>query len=222
MTTVIAGFAPFPGAPFNPSGQLVEALQKAPPIDGVRSVVLPVAWEQSWTVLKSVIEEHRPRNVLLFGLHMKTERVRLELCARNKRELGREDRVGAFPSGPSILDGPERYDSHLPWAQIAALLRQEGLDFEWSTNAGAYLCNDTLYRLAHHARDYGIEHYGFIHVPVTDEMVEDLLKGPADLPAVFNSISAAALFQFARVLGDWLSRTFPGTGPAVEDRVASA
>lgn len=135
---------------------------------------------------------------------MTTERLRLELLAQNRRELGRKDAVGGFPAGPSILDGPTKYECRLPWKSVAELLRSEGIDFEWSTDAGGYLCNDTLYRLAHHAETLGVRRYGFVHLPLSDERVGDCIESGADLPPAFNSISAEKLYRFATGLGGLL------------------
>ncbi|MEN3792062.1 hypothetical protein [Fulvimarina sp. MAC3] len=201
MKTIFAGFSAFPGAPYNPSGDLIEMLTQRPAATGdVYPVCLPVDWDRSWPVLRAAIEEQRPETVVLFGLHVTTERLRLELLAQNRRELGRKDAAGGFPAGPSILDGPAKYQSCLPWTEVAALLRSEGIDFEWSTDAGAYLCNDTLYRLAHHAGSLGIRQFGFIHLPMSDERIGDFLASDADCPQVFNSISGEKLLRFANDL----------------------
>ncbi|MER0237502.1 hypothetical protein [Fulvimarina sp. MAC8] len=202
MKTIFAGFSPFPGAPYNPSGDLIEMLTQRPaPSAEVYPVLLPVDWDKSWQILREAIERERPETVVLFGLHITAERLRLELLAQNRRELGRKDASGGFPAGPSILEGPPKYESRLPWAELAALLRSEGIDFEWSSDAGAYLCNDTFYRLAHNAENLGVRHYGFIHIPMSDERVGDFAAGNASIPPVFNSISAEKLLRFAHGLG---------------------
>ncbi|EAU42906.1 pyrrolidone-carboxylate peptidase [Fulvimarina pelagi HTCC2506] len=198
MKSLFAGFSSFPGAPFNPTADLIEALkQHGGAATEVYPLLLPVDWENSWTVLHEAIERTRPVNVVLFGLHMRTERLRLELVARNRRELGQKDAFGGFPAGPSILEGPSSYPCRLPWVEVAGILRREGIEFEWSNDAGAYLCNDTLYKLAHNAGALGIAAYGFVHVPMSDERVADFLASGEASPQVFNSISAEKLRSFA-------------------------
>ncbi len=81
--------------------------------------------------------------------------------------------------------------------EVAGILRREGIEFEWSNDAGAYLCNDTLYKLAHNAGALGIAAYGFVHVPMSDERVADFLASGEASPQVFNSISAEKLRSFA-------------------------
>ena len=197
---LVAGFSSFPGAPRNPTEDLVRSLQDEAAVGpGFAATVLPVAWEASWPALRTAIEAVRPRAVLLFGLHMRAERMRVELVARNRRELGRADAVGDFPSGPAVLDGPERLAARLDWSGVAAVLREAGIAFEWSTNAGGYLCNATLYRLAHEAGRLGVSSFGFFHVPLTDETVAETVAAQ-EMPEVFCSLPAAALRRAAKGL----------------------
>ncbi|WAJ30086.1 pyroglutamyl-peptidase I family protein [Antarcticirhabdus aurantiaca] len=200
-TILLCGFAAFPGAPQNPTARLARQLDGAMIRHDVcvRGRVLPVEWDGSWPALKRAIEDESPAAVLLFGLHVRAERLRLELVARNRRELGRADAAGAFPAGPAVGDGPDELATRLPLAACAAALREAGVSFEWSRNAGAYLCNDTLYRLARAAGDLGVERFGFVHVPLTDECVEATLEA-GGLPEVFCSLSEGALERAARAL----------------------
>lgn len=200
-TILFCGFSAFPGAPVNPTAVLAERL------DGtliraetrVRGLALPVAWEASWPTLRAAVEAEKPAAVLLFGLHARAERLRIELVARNRRELGRMDAVGAFPAGPAIGDGPDELPTRLPFGNCAAALREVGVSFEWSRNAGSYLCNDTLYRLGAAAGDIGVERFGFVHVPLTDESVEASLAA-GGLPEVFCTVPEALLERAARAL----------------------
>ncbi|MBP0614490.1 hypothetical protein [Jiella mangrovi] len=187
MSFLVVGFSAFPGVARNPSQDLIETLAPQLAEAGGAAAVLPVAWEESWPQLKYTIETRRPHTVLMFGAHLRAERFRIELCARNRRELGRADAVGAFPAGPSIGDGPEILPCRLDWVAVAAALRGAGIDFEWSSNAGSYLCNDTLYRLALGANGLGVRQFGFFHLPSSDEAVGELVAHPP-LPDVFMSM----------------------------------
>ncbi|WP_206454220.1 pyroglutamyl-peptidase I family protein [Aurantimonas marina] len=200
MSLLFAGFSSFPSAPRNPTEDLARALQcERGCSDGLHAEILPVEWEGSWSRLKAAIEAVRPTTVVLFGLHQRAERLRIELVARNRRELGHADAVGGFPSGPAVLDGPQSLPANLPWNDVAAALRSAGASFEWSTNAGGYLCNDTFYRLAHHAASLGVRRYGFIHVPLSDEAVAETVASET-VPDVFCSVPAATIERAARAL----------------------
>jgi pyroglutamyl-peptidase len=201
MTILFAGYSSFPGAPDNPAEHLIQAL--AAPNSAAAGadpavIVLPVEWDRSWPVLEAAIQAAGARTVLLFGLHRLAERLRIETLARNRRELGRMDAAGRFPSGPAVMDGPETLRLALPWTRVAQTLRKAGVSFEWSTNAGSYLCNDTLYRLAYGAERLGVRRYGFFHVPLTDEIVAS--SEPEAMPEVFCSLAAADLERAARQL----------------------
>lgn len=201
MTILVAGFSSFPGAPDNPTEHLVRALAASRADDGgvdPATVVLPVEWERSWPLLEAAIVAAGADTVLLFGLHRRAERLRIETLARNRRELGRIDAAGGFPSGPAVLDGAETIPLALPWPAIAQTLREARVSFEWSTNAGAYLCNDTLYRLAFNADRLGVGRFGFFHVPLTDELVG--LSTADTVPEIFCSLAAADLERAARHL----------------------
>lgn len=186
MSILVVGFAAFPGVARNPSQDLVESLAPRLP-SNVETLVLDVSWDESWPRLEAAIRQRGARTVLLFGAHLRAERFRVELVARNRRELGRADACGGFPAGPSIGDGPERLPCRLDWAYVARALRKAGIDFEWSTNAGSYLCNDTLYRLAMAADALGVERFGFFHLPSSDDGIDTLLAHPP-LPEVFLSL----------------------------------
>lgn len=201
MTILVAGFSSFPGAPDNPTEHLMHALA-AGAADGAgagpETVVLPVEWDRSWPMLEAAIRSSGASTVLMFGLHSRAERLRIELLARNRRELGRIDAAGCFPSGPAVMDGPERLRLALPWAGVARAFREARLSFEWSTSAGTYLCNDTLYRLAFNAERLGVRRYGFFHVPLTDELIA--APDVEAMPEVFCSLAAADLERAARHL----------------------
>ncbi|MBB4002377.1 hypothetical protein [Aurantimonas endophytica] len=208
MTLLVAGFSSFPGAPDNPTEYLVRALATDDDAGGdLATVVLPVDWERSWPVLEAAIVAAKADTVLLFGLHRRAERLRIELLARNRRELGQVDAAGGFPSGPAVLDGAETIPLALPWRDVARTLREARVSFEWSTNAGAYLCNDTLYRLAFHAGRLGVARFGFFHAPLTDELVA--LSPAEPSPEIFCSLAAVDLERAARHLIATLSRAAP-------------
>lgn len=203
MTLLVTGFSSFPGAPRNPTEAIALKLDGVPLASGgtIRAMVLPVEWDGSWPKLRAAIEAQRPRAVLLFGLHAASERIRIELVARNARELGRVDAAGGFPSGPAVTDGPERLEARLPLAAIAAALRAAGAPFECSRDAGRYLCNDSFYRLALAADRLGVERFGFIHVPLTDDLVEPGVAGEA-LPEHFCTLPAETLTTAALAIAN--------------------
>src|SRR5689334_4624162 len=93
MTTTIllTGFGPFPGAPFNPTGPLVETLarQQHRPLSDVRRVahVFPTSYEAVDKELPTLLAREQPDVLLMFGLALRTRTLRIETCARNALSL---------------------------------------------------------------------------------------------------------------------------------------
>ncbi len=88
MTRIlITGFEPFPGAPFNPTGPLVERLLKLrrPALADVERTghIFPVTYGAVDRELPQLIEQHAPDALLMFGLAARTPHVRIETRARN-------------------------------------------------------------------------------------------------------------------------------------------
>lgn len=213
MSILVVGFEAFPGVARNPSQDLVKALSGRLEAFRATSLVLPVSWDQSWPQLEAAIRERRATTVLMFGAHLRAERFRVELQARNHRELGRQDALGAFAAGPSVGDGPAALPCRLDFAAVAGALRSAPIDFEWSTNAGGYLCNDTLYRLALAASGLGVSRFGFFHLPSSDEGVADLIAHPP-LPEVFLTVPMARLEAAALALLQMSAATGSDAVPA--------
>lgn len=204
---LVTGFSSFPGAPRNPTGELIRRLKERTEDGGgaVAAELLPVEWDRCWPQLEAAIMDRRPRTVLMFGLSQRAERLRLELGARNRRELGRVDAAGAYPSGPAVLDGPEILPGRMDWTCVASALRGADVPFEWSSNAGGYLCNDTYYRLAFHAARLEVDSFGFFHVPLTDRAVAETFVG-GTLPDAFCTISEDILDRAVMTLLEACSR----------------
>ncbi|KQT45111.1 hypothetical protein ASG43_12455 [Aureimonas sp. Leaf454] len=203
MTILVAGFGAFPSAPLNPSETLVEMLRDVRTAAGslVHPVLLPVEWDRSWPVLREAIERSGADTVLAFGLHAGAQRLRLELDAVNARQLGQADAAGRFPSGPGVEDGPERLSGAWPLSACAAALTRAGIPFEVSRDAGRYLCNDTYYRLCRYGAGGRLRSWGFVHTPLTDELIDGWAAAGA-LPELCRTISADTLRQAALCLAD--------------------
>lgn len=202
MTILVAGFGAFPGAPLNPCEVLALSLQDARTASGVsiRSVVLPVEWDRSWPVLRVAIEETKAKAVLVFGLHARAGRLRLELDAVNARELGQADAAGRFPSGPGVDNGPERLQGAWPLSASAAMLSHAGIAFELSRDAGRYLCNDTYYRLCRYGGENHLRHYGFVHTPLSDEALDGWAA--VGLPELCRTVPAGQIREAALCLAE--------------------
>ncbi len=92
---------------------------------------------------------------------------------------------------PLAADGPVAYQSSLPLARWAAMIRRTGIPAQVSYHAGTYLCNATLY-LSH----YFAEHLSlrtrscFVHLPLTTQQAISERQDIASMP---TSLMASAL-----------------------------
>jgi pyroglutamyl-peptidase len=172
MTSVlITGFGPFPGAPFNPTGPLVQRLaaRRRPALAGVTRIahVFRTSYAAVDAELPALIARHRPDVVLLFGLAARTRYLRVETLARNAVSAvvpdvgGRVLRTACIkPGGPVALEG------RAPFQRLAQAARVARVPVRLSRNAGSYLCNYLYWSaLAHRSRDRG-PLVVFVHVPL--------------------------------------------------------
>jgi pyroglutamyl-peptidase len=172
------GFGPFPGAPVNPTGWLMEDLRTWAPEGWVLAThVLDVTYDVWEKALSPLIAEHRPEAVVAFGLSANAKGFQIETTARNVLDPSRSDANGAFPHGTRIAEnGPATYASTLSFEHAHAV----------SDDAGSYVCNLTLYRLL----ENGVR-ATFVHLPAMPE--EQLRAGArAILEAAAHSVRAAS------------------------------
>lgn len=168
LTILLTGFGPFPGAPSNPSAQIVSLLGGAPAQRlarlGVRleTRILPVVFADGEARLATLITEIQPDAILHIGLAGRRRKLGVEARGRNRLTRLFHDAARALPAARHVLrDGPEFRAARLPLAEIAHRLRRAGAASEISRDAGAYVCNQTLYL----SLGAEVPLAGFIHVP---------------------------------------------------------
>lgn len=167
---LITGFGPFPGVAANPSAWLVEALaaqDASPGLDcHLHARVLPTEW-QAAALMPRLYETLQPHVMIHFGVSEHARALRVERSAHN-RTARREDAKGALPASPVIrAEGPERFDTALPAAALAAHLKTCGLPAVTSSSAGLYLCNFLYYHSLDWARGQAAPPLVlFVHIPV--------------------------------------------------------
>lgn len=190
---VVAGFGPFTGVAHNPSGAIAEALAAEP---GVCSEVLPVAYGRAEQRIEVLLEELRPAALLLFGVHG-APGFRLERVALNLDDESAADAAGRVRRARPIRPGgPSAYWSTLPLARIGDALALLGLDWEWSSHAGGFLCNHAFYTARHRAVQMRRPiPCGLVHVPplAYTPLATQVIAARACLDAVREAVAAAAL-----------------------------
>jgi pyroglutamyl-peptidase len=149
MRVIIAGFGPFPGAPFNPSGALAKALarRRRPALARLDRTAHVFA-----TTYASVDRElpqllaARPDILLIFGLAGRRRHVCIETRARNARSVLFPDAGGYRPPHAVItMAMPTAVIGRAPFARLVGAARSAA-PARLSRDAGRYLCNYVYWR----------------------------------------------------------------------------
>ncbi|MEI8276072.1 MAG: pyroglutamyl-peptidase I [Hyphomicrobiales bacterium] len=166
-TLLITGFGPFPGAPFNPTIQLVEELAqlKRPALADVKIVshIFETSYAAVDRELPALLAQHKPDALLMFGLAAATRFIRIETRARNALTL-LPDASGQILRRNVIAEGGlSARTMPAPQRRLLAAARTAGLAVRLSRDAGRYLCNYLCWK-ASEAGGPGLA--AFVHVPL--------------------------------------------------------
>ena len=167
---LIAGFGPFPGAAYNPSGALVRRLARLrrPALADARisAHVFPTRYEAVEHDLAEFAKAACPDIILMFGLASRKRHLRVETRARNLVSSipdagGRKPRARRIAAGPAAIA--------LPGPQCVKLLRaarSRGLPAAFSRDAGRYVCNYALWTaLVMRGAGNAAPVAAFVHIP---------------------------------------------------------
>lgn len=196
----MTGFGRFPGAPANPSAAIVAAIGNACrrrlDICGIdlSTAVLPVEYDRIGTELAARLARAEPDGVLHLGLAGRRRGLTVDGGAKNRLSLLHPDAGRRGPGRPTVVaGGPERRNVRLPVARLAAAMARAGAPTRLSNDAGAYVCNATLYL----SLGTLIPLAGFIHVPWPRPAHRRLSQRRADsrptLAAMVHAVTAALL-----------------------------
>ncbi|HEX5103916.1 MAG TPA: pyroglutamyl-peptidase I [Pirellulaceae bacterium] len=97
-----------------------------------------------------------------------------------------------------VPGGPAAYQTSLPLAEWAALVRASGIPCQVSYHAGTYLCNAVLYLSQHIAREQNLKTQAtFIHLPLAPSQV---IGERQDWPTLPPATCAAAVRTILQAL----------------------
>jgi pyroglutamyl-peptidase len=166
-TVLITGFGPFPGAPYNPTARLAEALARCrrPGLTGIVRIahVFRTSYAAVDRELPALVARHRPNLILMFGLAQRTRYLRIETRAMNRRAALFADVDGAHPALTLRFGGPRTLMARAPHHALQAATRT-GVPVRCSIDAGKYVCNFAYWRALELAVDRG-SLVQFVHVP---------------------------------------------------------
>lgn len=162
---LLTGFGPFPGAPVNPTGAVIEAAAKAAPTGlDFRTLVLDTQYAAVDGALAQMADMS-PDIVVMTGLAQDAARVRIELVARNAVAAGRPDAAGRTFDDAAIMAGaPDCLETTADLTRLIGALSDARVDFELSRDAGGYVCNFAYF---HALRRYAPARIVFVHLPMT-------------------------------------------------------
>ncbi len=179
---LVTGFQPFLGEKTNPSELLLTEIKKVHL--NAETLLLPVSYDQSFSILKNHYFEQGPYDVILMlGQAGGRKAVCLERIAINWYETAHSDEEGACPTTGRIIPGePDAFISDFFPTEWKAQLSQIA-PVEVSHSAGTFVCNSLYYRA--HAELKSTAKNGpailFIHLPYLPEQAAE--KAP-DTPAM--------------------------------------
>lgn len=166
---LITGFDPFGGAQVNPSW---EAIRRLPDCIGDYSLYkmeIPTIFRKAAEAVLAVAEGYAPDVILCIGQAGGRSAVTPERIAVNICDARIPDNAGNQPHDERIIpEGPAAYFATLRPELLRDAILQAGIEAAVSNSAGAFVCNDTLYRLLHHYADTPVK-VGFIHIPYLPE-----------------------------------------------------
>jgi len=199
LTILLTGFGPFPGAPLNPTTELVAALARRRHLAfaNVRRVahVFPTSYEAVDQELPALLARERPDVLVMFGLAVRSKFLRIETRARNVLSRIVPDAAGRLPSAAMIAPkAPAALTLRAPAQRLLAAARASGVPSRLSRDAGRYLCNYLCWRASEAAAKAGPGRgprvVAFVHVPpVRHAPLSDLVR--AGEAVVLAALAAA-------------------------------
>ncbi|HEX4408617.1 MAG TPA: pyroglutamyl-peptidase I [Xanthobacteraceae bacterium] len=150
INVLVTGFGPFPGAPFNPSANLVKALvrRRRPALDGIvfTSHIFSTTYAAVDRDLPKLLAA-KPDIVLMFGVAGRRRALCIETRARNAVSLLFPDAEGYRPQHGSISPRrPSTLKGNAPFVHMLAATGTSAVPARLSRDAGRYLCNYVYWR----------------------------------------------------------------------------
>ena len=202
VTILVTGFGPFPGAPFNPTGPLVQRLARLrrPALAEMKILahIFPTSYAAVDRDLPKLLARHKPDALLMFGLAPRAKTIRIETRARNSVSLLPDAGGAALVRHAIAAGGPAAITLPAPARYLLAAVRSTHVPAVLSRDAGRYLCNYLCWRAAEAAAKPSGPHVAaFIHVPLVRRgpvprgRVKKRLLALADLTRAGSVILAA-------------------------------
>ena len=172
MKLLLTGFEPFGGEALNPSWEVAQAVEAAPPAEVVVTALsLPVVGRSSFERLLPALDGGAFDAWLGLGeaggrAVLSVERVGINLLV-DRGPLSSNHGEQTLVEG-----GAAAYFSRLPARELATAMAEAGAPAQVSNSAGTYICNEVIYVVQHHLAETGRDMpSGFIHLPYLPQQV---------------------------------------------------
>lgn len=194
MKTLVTGFTPFDDREVNASWIAACALSAEPDVD---TLEIPVVWGEPGRLLTPLCRRSCPQVIISMG-EGRGGWFDIETRAGNTRKE-RPDNRGLAPRGAPIDPaGPATIDASIDARALQRRLRAEGFPVRTSRDAGAYLCEETLYTLERLRGRYApLITVVFVHLPPYGTLVK---SGDRRLPCAEPLLDRFAHALHAAVL----------------------
>lgn len=187
---IITGFDPFGGEAINPSWEAVRRLPDRIGAYRLTKLEIPTVFEKAAQRVLAAAEADPADAIICVGQAGGRAAVTPERIAINLNDARIPDNAGNQPAEiPIDPEGPDGIFSTLPLSAMARAIREAGLPGQVSLSAGAFVCNDTLYRLLRHF--HGTEaKVGFVHVPYLPQQAKEGVPS-LELEQIIQALTAA-------------------------------
>jgi pyroglutamyl-peptidase len=197
LTILVTGFSAFPGAPVNPSAAIVMRLLRRHArrfqLHGIRleAAVLPVVYDAVTRELEELVARTRPDAIVHLGLASRRKQVSVETRAVNRVTTLHPDALKRRATAHAVrAGGLPALRAPLATPSLMTMMHRTGVPTHLSTDAGDYVCNQTLYTSLASGGAPAV----FIHVPrLTGKRHEpdDDAAAAITLPALTRAVEAA-------------------------------
>jgi pyroglutamyl-peptidase len=197
LTILVTGFSAFPGAPVNPSAAIVMRLLRRHArrfqLHGIRleAAVLPVVYDAVTRELEELVARTRPDAIVHLGLASRRKQVSVETRAVNRVTTLHPDALKRRAAAHAVrAGGLPALRAPLATPSLMTMMHRTGVPTHLSTDAGDYVCNQTLYTSLASRGAPAV----FIHVPrLTGKRHEpdDDAAAAITLPALTRAVEAA-------------------------------
>jgi len=167
---LISGFDAFDGDIVNPSTELIEWLRirKINTDRVIKSVILPVAFDDAFTSFKKIVDEFCPDIIILTGYAKNRKTLTIERVGINWVDARIPDNNGNLKTSQKINEeGPDGLFTTIDIQRLLELFKNTGVELKVSTSGGEYVCNELLYQTLCYTKNKKTE-VTFIHIPGLD------------------------------------------------------